>query len=208
VRGISRRGKSSIAFLAVPETETPDAIESSLTFALLWFDHSRQTATGKNLSVLRLILPKGHAAALAPRISALDARLNLEMFEFDNFQESLSPCQPRELNNISTWLVPSREAQLPVDRASTALSPILALAPDAVRVHPSPRFQEVLLRYLGVPFARWHDGRVFVGSDGVWEELDSRNESALRELLLKFKKLRNSLASDTRHPLYRAQPER
>jgi hypothetical protein len=208
VRGISRRGKSSIAFLAVPENETPDAIESSLTFALLWFDHSRQTIAGRNLSALRLILPKGQAAALAPRVSALDPHLNLEILELDNFQESLSACQPGELNNVCTWLVPSREAQLLLDRASAAISPILALAPDAIRVHPSSQFQEVLLRYLGVPFARWHDGRVFFGSDGVWEELDSRNESSLRQLLLQFKNFRNSLASDTRHPLYRTQSER
>jgi hypothetical protein len=208
VRGISRRGKSSIAFLAVPESETPDAIESSLTFALLWFDHSRQTAAGKNLSALRLILPKGQSAAVAPRVSALDPRLNLEVCEFDDFQESLALCELRELNNVSTWLVPSREAQLLIDRASAALAPILDLAPDAIRIHPSPQFQEVLLRYLGVPFARWHDGCIFFGNDGIWEELDSRNESSLRQLLLKFKDFRSPLASDTRHPLYRAQSER
>src|SRR5579863_6248477 len=187
VRGISRRGKFSVAFLAVPESETPDAIESSLTFALLWFDRSRQTAAGRNLSALRLILPKGQAAALAPRVSALDPHLRLEIFEFDNFQESFSPCQPCELNNVSTWLVPNREAKLLLDRSSAALSPILALAPEAIGVHPAPQFQEVLLRYLGVPFARWHDGRVFFGSEGVWEELDARNESSLRQLLLQFK---------------------
>jgi hypothetical protein len=48
---------------------------------------------------------------------------------------------------------------------------------------------------------------VFFGGDGVWEELDSSNESGLRQLLLNFKKFRSSLASDTRHPLYRAQSE-
>jgi hypothetical protein len=128
VRGISRRGKSSIAFLAVPESKTPDAIESSLTFGLLWFDHARQTAAGKNLTALRLILPKGQPAALASRVNALDPRLNLEIFELDTFQESLSLREPHELNNVSTWLVPSREAQLLLDRASTAFSPILALA--------------------------------------------------------------------------------
>jgi hypothetical protein len=208
VRGISRCGKASIALLAVPESETPDAIESSLTFALLWLDHSRQTAAGKNLTALRLILPKGQAAALAHRVAALHPRLQLQLFELDNFRETLVPVEPREANNVSTWLVPHREAQLLVDRAAEALAPIRSLAPDAISIHPAPQYQEVLLRYLGVPFGRWQEGRVFFGSDGVWEELDSRNESALRQLLVNFKNFRNSLASDARHPLYRAQPER
>jgi hypothetical protein len=208
VHGISRRGKRSVALLAVPESETPDAMESSLTFALLWLDHARQTAAGRNLTALRLMLPKGQAAVLAHRVAALHPRLELQIFEFDNSRETLVPVEPREANNVSTWLVPRREAQLLVDRASEALAPIRSLAPDAISIHPSPQYQEVLLRYLGVPFARWQDGRIFFGSDGVWEELDSRNESGLRQLMANFKNFRNSLALDTRHPLYRAQPER
>jgi hypothetical protein len=208
VRGILRRGKLSVALLAVPEGETPDAIESSLTFALLWFDHSRQAAAGKNLTAIRLILPKGQAAALAHRVVTLHPHLQLQLFELDSTSETLVPVEPREANNVSTWLVPHREAQRLVDRALATLEPIRSLAPDAIRIHPSPQYQEVLLRYLGVPFARWHDGRVFFGSDGIWEELDAHNESALRQLLVNFQNFRNSLASHLRHPLYRAQPER
>ncbi len=55
---------TTIAFLAVPAAETPDAMESSLTYALLWFQHVRQSAAGAKLSALRLILPKGKSAAL------------------------------------------------------------------------------------------------------------------------------------------------
>jgi hypothetical protein len=52
-RGISRHGQMSCAFLAVPPSESPDAVESSLTYALLWFDRARQSAGGKNLCAAR-----------------------------------------------------------------------------------------------------------------------------------------------------------
>ncbi|MGB7845772.1 MAG: hypothetical protein WBL63_09175 [Candidatus Acidiferrum sp.] len=42
-RGISRKGPTRCAFLVVPEGETQDAIESSLTFALLCLERARQT---------------------------------------------------------------------------------------------------------------------------------------------------------------------
>lgn len=42
VRGACRKGGMRGAFLAVPEGETQDAIESRLTYALLWLERTRQ----------------------------------------------------------------------------------------------------------------------------------------------------------------------
>ena len=67
-RGICRKGMLHYAFLAVPDEESPDAIESSLTYGLLWLERARQNGGHGNLSGLRLILPKGKAAALAARL--------------------------------------------------------------------------------------------------------------------------------------------
>jgi len=41
--GISRKGMAHYAFLAVPDEETPEALESSLTYGLLWLDRTRQS---------------------------------------------------------------------------------------------------------------------------------------------------------------------
>jgi hypothetical protein len=61
-RGISRRGAMRCAFLAVPGGETADGLESSLTYALLWWERARQTGRKRNRSSLRLILPEGKSA--------------------------------------------------------------------------------------------------------------------------------------------------
>jgi hypothetical protein len=63
-RGILRRGSSSTAFLAVPEEESPEALESSLTHGLLWLERSRRSARRAHLATLRLILPKGKSGTL------------------------------------------------------------------------------------------------------------------------------------------------
>ncbi|HEY2119847.1 MAG TPA: hypothetical protein VGH37_11730 [Candidatus Acidoferrum sp.] len=63
-RGTSRRGPVTVAFLAMADSESPEALESSLTYALLWLDRVRQSASGAKTSALRLILPKGKSTAL------------------------------------------------------------------------------------------------------------------------------------------------
>ena len=44
-RGILHRGSAHVAFLAVPEGESQDVLESSLTYGLLWLEKSRQSAS-------------------------------------------------------------------------------------------------------------------------------------------------------------------
>ena len=207
-RGILQRGSSQIAFLAVPEGESQDALESSLTYGLLWLEKSRQSAKRASLAALRLILPKGKAPILANRLRALDDRLAIEVYELDPQRETLQRLDPRASGNVASWLVPRREAQLLLDRASSALAPLIALSPEAVRVHASPSTQEVILRFRGLPFARWQDNKIFFGSDSTWEELSSKNERALKQLIANLQNLRNPLASNVRHILYRAQAER
>lgn len=208
VRGILRRGSTSAAFLAVPEGESPDALESSLTYALLWFERSRQTAKHSGLASLRLILPKGKSGALANRLRALDTRIAVRIFELDFQSETLQPVDPRASGNIAFWLVPRRDAKLLLDRAASALSPIVAMCPDYICAHASPHTQEVVLRFRGLPFARWQDNKIFFGTDSVWQELRRDTERALKQLIASLQNFRNPLAGDVRHPLYRAQPER
>jgi len=208
VRGILRRNSTSVAFLAVPQDESPGALESSLTCALLWFERSRQTAKHAALSSLRLIFPKGKSAALANRLRALDARLAIQIFELDALRETLEPVNPCTSGNIASWLVPCRDAQLLLDRAASALSPIVAMCPECIRAHASPHTQEVVLRFRGLPFVRWQEDKVFFGTDCSWQELRHGNERSLKQLVMNLQSFRNPLASDARHPLYRAQAER
>jgi hypothetical protein len=154
-RGIARKGATKCAFLAVPDGESADAIESSLTYALLWLERARQSAGNGHLSWLRLILPKGRASALAHRLRVLDSRLAIQVCELNPLNESIERVNPCADGNVCHWLVPHREAEFLKSRAQAALAPIIAMEPEAITAHAAPQEQEVVLRFRGLPFAKW-----------------------------------------------------
>ena len=122
VRGIVRRGLVSCAFLAVPQSQSQDTLESCLTYALLWFDRARQSAAGSKISSLRLIVPKGKATLLANRLAAVDAQYPVVVYELDSLSEKLEKVDPCASGNVSSWLVPRRESQLLLERAAKDLA--------------------------------------------------------------------------------------
>jgi hypothetical protein len=207
-RGVSRHGATRCAFLAVPDGETADAVESSLTYALLWLERARQTSGGKNVSFLRLIVPSGKAATLSHRLGSLNPALAIQVYELNSLNEHIERVDPCRDGNVSSWLVPRRESESLKRRAGGALEPIVRQVPDAITVHAIPQEQEVMLRFRGLPFANWKDGQVHFGLDGTWEDLTKASESRLKQLLLRLRNFRNPLASNGRHPLFRAHAER
>ncbi|HEV1993678.1 MAG TPA: hypothetical protein VGR03_05055 [Candidatus Acidoferrum sp.] len=207
-RGILRRGSAYVAVLAVPGGEATDASDNSLTFALLWLRHARQSSCRGALTGVRIILPKNACGIVARRLAALDPQLAVELYEHDPALNILEKIDPRRAGNLDTWLVPHRESEALLDQARPALDAIIALAPQAVTLHPAAQSREVWLRFRGLPFARWQDGRVFFGINDVREELTPASRPALKHLLHDLEVHRHPLASDTRHPLYRGQPER
>jgi hypothetical protein len=207
-RGLLRRGSAYTVVLAVSDGESADTVENSLTFALLWLDRARHSARRGTVSSLRLILPKGTARSVAHRAAAFDPGLSLELYELDAARETIEKIEAARAGNLDTWLVPHRECQALLDRSRSAINGLLASAPHAITVHPHPESKEVWLRFRGLPFARWDDGRVYFGIPDAQEELIVSTRPALKNLLHQLEIHRNPLASDTRHSLYRAQPER
>ena len=208
VRGILRCGSSHVAVLAVPRGESSDTTDNSLTFALLWLQRARQVNTRGTIAKLRLILPKDSCRTVAHRLAALDPQLPFEIYEHDPAMEVLAKIDPRSAGNLNTWLVPHRESEALVNQARPVLDPIVALAPQAMTVYPAAQSHEVWLRFRGLPFARWDGGRVFFGSTDARQELTAASRPALKRLVHELEVYRHPLASDTRHSLYRAQPER
>jgi hypothetical protein len=208
VRGLLRRGSSHFAILAVPDGESADTVESSLTFALLWLDRARNSNRRGTIQVLRLILPEGGVRHVAHRAAALTPDLSIEFYERDPVRETLEKIDPRRAGNQDTWLVPHRESQALLDLSRAALDPIVAVSPRAVTIHPIAQSHEVLLRFRGLAFARWDDQRVFFGCPDTREELNASSWPALKNLLQQLENYRHPLAIETRHALYRAQPER
>lgn len=64
------------------------------------------------------------------------------------------------------------------------------------------------MRYRGLAFARWDDGRIFFGCNDMRKELTPASRAAFERMMEDLGIYRHPLASDTRHPLYRAQAER
>ena len=207
-RGVSKKSSTYCAFLAVPEGETADAVENSLTYALLWLQRTREGSGKRPISFLRLILPRGAAATLADRLRALHPQLAIQIFELNSLNEEITRVQPRADGNVNTWLIPRRESEALKSRASGALAPIVAMQPEAISVHAIAQEQEVVLRFRGLTFARWRDGRVYFGVGTAEEELTGASESKLERLVAQLHNFRHPVASDTRHVFYRVQAER
>lgn len=208
VRGLLRRGSSLTAILAVPDGETAATIEGSLTFALLWLERARSSRRSGHVTGLRLILPQDAGRQIAHRACTLRRELAMEFYERDAIRETLEKIEPRQFGNQDCWLVPHRESLALVDASRAALEPITTLAPRAISMHPTAQSREVWLRFRGLAFARWDDGKVFFGCPEPSEELRASSFSALRRLVQKLQEHRNPLATGTRHALYRAQAER
>jgi len=85
---------------------------------------------------------------------------------------------------------------------------IRGLAPDAIHIGVTAATQEVTLRFRGLEFARWRLGAMWFGLGDHQEVLTPGKWSKLETLVRQLETHRHPLASDTKHRLYRAQPER
>ena len=208
MRGLLRKGSSLFAFLAVPDGEAADTADNSLTFALLWLTRARQLGRRENISGLRLILPKNASRTVAHQMAALDPRLSVELYERNPSSETVERVDPRAAGNLDSWLVPHRDTETLLNQAKPAVSWIVAMAPNAITLHPVPNAREVWLQFRGLPFARWHDGCIFLEGGDARKGKRKVSQSVLKGLLHRLEVHRHPLASDTRHSLFRAQPER
>jgi hypothetical protein len=207
-RGLLRRGSAHTAVVGVPPGESADTTENSLTFSLLWFDRALHSSRRGTIAGLRLILPQNTRRSVAHRLAAIHPGIAIELYELDPVRDTLGKIDPRSVGNLDSWLVPHRDSEALLAQARPALEPIVVLAPKAITVHPSVQSREVWLRFRGIAFARWDDGRIFFGTNDARQELTAASRPALKRLLHEIEVRRNPLASDTRHSLYRAQPER
>jgi hypothetical protein len=207
-RGLLRRGSLRFAVLAVPAGESSDTTDNCITFALLWLSRVRQSPTGGTIAGLRVILPKNAARAVAHRFGALDSRLPIDLYEHEPLLNVLEKVDPRSAGNVDTWLVPARESESLLQRARQALDSIIAAEPNSISLHPVIQTREVLLRFRGLPFARWEDGRVYFGIGECRREVTTASQNDLKQLLKDLARYRHPLATETHHALFRAQPER
>jgi hypothetical protein len=111
VRGLTKRGSRYEAFLAVPDGESQDTVNNSLTFALLWLERLRNGSQRGTVGGVRLIVPKETCSVVAHRFAALEPGLAIELYERDPARDSLERIDPRRAGNLHTWLIPRRESK-------------------------------------------------------------------------------------------------
>ncbi len=104
--------------------------------------------------------------------------------------------------------MPRREIEQAIAAAMPLAERIRRLAPEAIRVGVAPATQEVTLRFRGLEFARWRLGAMWYGLGDHQDPLSPEKWPALEALVRQLETHRHPLASDTKHRLYRAQPER
>ena len=207
-RGVLKRGSMHTAVIAVSENESPDTIGKVLSFGLLWLERLRAASKIRGtLSGLRVILPAASVRLLAHICGAISESVGVRMFALDPRLEILEEINITEAGNIDSWLVPYREFQDLLDRANSLLAPVIALAPRAITCHPG-QSATITLRFRGMPFAYWENGTLLLTLEDSRKPITGDARTALAPKLRELEAHRNPLAGNTRHPLYRAQPER
>ena len=207
-RGLMHRGADAHAVLSAAPEEDAATIDGILTFGLIWLDRTRDRARGQAVRGLRLFLPRGASAITAHRLTTLASPQEIELYEYDPLHWRMRRIAISDAGNLETWLVPRREADQALTAALPEVERIRRLAPDAIHLSVTAPALEVPLRFRGLEFARWRQGMICFGLGDNQEMLTPENCPALETLVHQLETYRHPLATDTKHRLYRAQPER
>jgi hypothetical protein len=207
-RGLINNGSEAYAVLGAAPDEDGPTIDRILTFGLIWLDHVRGRARRHTVRGLRLFLPSGHSAITAHRLTALACPQEIELYEYDPLHRRVRRVPISDAGNLTTWIVPRREIDQALDAARPQAERIRSLAPEDIHMGIAPATAEVTLRFRGLEFVRWRADAIWFGLGDRQEVLTPARWPALEQLVRQLKTHRNSLASDTKHRLYRAQPER
>jgi hypothetical protein len=207
-RGITRRGSNAFALLAASPNEDPATIGGILTFGLIWLQIARDRARRYPVAGLRLFLPHRSSAYTAHRMAALAAPQEVELYEYEPVYWRVRRIARSDAGNLTTSIVARREIEQAIAAAMPLAERIRRLAPEAIRIGVAPATQEVTLRFRGLEFARWRQGEMWYGLGERQDALAPAKWPALEALVQQLETYRHPLASDIKHRLYRAQPER
>jgi len=208
VRGIMRDGSDAYAFLGAAPNEDGATVDRMLTFGLIWLDHARARARRETVRGLRLFLPSGNAGITAHRLNALERPQEVELYEYDPLYWRVRRIALSDTGNLATWIVSRREIDQLLATAQPEAERIRSLAPDDITVTITAATQEVSLRFRGLEFARWRMGKMWFGLGDHQQVLTAQHWGSLEKLVGQLRDYRSAQTSDTKHRLYRAQPER
>jgi hypothetical protein len=207
-RGLMRRGSEAYAVLAAAPNEGGATIDGIITFGLIWLQHTRDRARRYSVHGLRLFLPRGTSTVTAHRMAALASPQEVQLYEYEPPYWRVRRIARSNAGNLATWIVPRREIEQAIAAAMPLAERIQRLAPEAIKVGVAPASQEVTVRFRGLEIARWRLGAMWFGLGDHQDVLTPGKWPLLERLVEQLEMHRHALVSDTRHRLYRAQPER
>jgi hypothetical protein len=207
-RGILRRGSQAFAVLGASPSEDAATIDGILTFGLIWLQQARDRARRYSVYGLRLFIPRGKSLVTAHRMAALASPQEVEIYEYEPVYWRVRRMARSTAGNSDTCIIPRREIEQIIAAAMPLAERIRRLAPDAIQIGVAMGAQEVTLRFRGLEFARWRMGQMWYGQGDHQTVLTVGKWGALESLVRQLELHRHLLATETKHRLYRAQPER
>jgi len=207
-RGWMEHGQRTCAVLAAGPGEDAAAVDGILTYGLIWLDWAREHARRKVMQGLRLFLLEESGRITAHRLQALADWVRVELYEYSHDTWRVRRVDPRDRGNLATWLTPRREVEQTLAAAREVIEAARLLDPQAIDAVVPPGTREVALRYRGLEFLRWRNGRADFGLEGQRRELTPRNMGALRKLVERLRIYRVARTRDSNHALHRSQAER
>jgi len=214
VRGVMHESCEDWALLAVPSGEKSAGVEASLAFGLIWLDAVRSPKEGKPVRGLRLFVPEGAGRTLCERSLALSPVAFTEIFEVHERDHFVEKLDQRDVGNLKSSLVPRSQVDSLLSAAREDASRVAALSNassevrEAIQQRALPGGTQAIFAFRGLEFARWSAEGFSFGMGKQTRQLDKASEPALSRLLGQLHLNRNSLASETEHPLYKRVPER
>src|SRR5215831_240725 len=213
VRGGVAENKRTWAVFAVRPGESSVVIKDALAFGILWLDWVRTHSTRRAVEGLRMILPRGTSGLVFDRLAGIHKQARIEIFELNEADDRLQKIEP-STGNLESWLVPRGERESLLNQARAVAAGIHALAahmPPAgneITTRLAPSGMQALLAFRGLEFANFSRDGLFFGMKERRIRYEHRQHAALDQLMFQLDLYRSPLASDTKHPLYRAAPER
>jgi hypothetical protein len=215
-RGLIRRGQSAFAVLGVNASETQNSIDSALTFAILWLDLCRESASKTVVEGLILFIPQGSSALIRERMANLNrSAAKWRLFEFDERQDAVFEIDCTDRGNIATRLVHATNECAAMERFAGSIAKIKAILPNCEVAALSPA--ELSFRWRGLEFARARIGaeavtfrskqEIVFGIGAEERVLEDRNWPTFLQLLTSLREIRHPYGP--RHDrLFRMHPER
>jgi len=205
---IEWRGRKVVG-IGVNSGETQDCVDAVLGAGIVWFDRASAGLGDRLLNKLLLFVPNEKATLIAERLTAINYRAEIVLYEYDDEIKNLTEVRPFDQGDLALTLLRNYawfdQATTPRD---TGANQIIALAPDIIKVRQKSEYDSLSIH--GLEFARCHTGKWSRIEFGLGEDREILTVSKwpkLETLIDEIVQIRTVDSPDRQHPFYTLQSE-